>query len=225
MPPVVRTLRESYPHIAVRAEDLPIAALVAGLREGRLDAALTRPPLVDDLESEVVLREPVAAVLPVGHPLAGRDELRVADLADEPWVLTPSHSWPPWHRKYETDFRRAGFSPRIVERGTSPQGLLALVAAGVGVTRLPCSSRSLRDSGVVFVPLADDEAEVVLVRWAGGAPPHRPSTPFARWSTTSPARPTWPPPAERRPSRRHAPRGARSAGPGRPLGGGSTKLL
>ncbi len=42
MPPVVRTVRERYPHIAVRAEDLPIAALVAGLREGRLDAALTR---------------------------------------------------------------------------------------------------------------------------------------------------------------------------------------
>lgn len=171
MPPVVRTVRERHPHIAVRAEDLPIAALVAGVREGRLDAALTRPPLVDDLESEVVLREPVAAVLPVGHRLAGRDEVRMADLADEPWVLTPSSSWPPWHRMYENDFRRAGFSPRIVERGTSPQGLLALVAAGVGVTRLPCSSRSLRDSGVVFVPLAGEETEVVLVRRAGAPPP------------------------------------------------------
>jgi hypothetical protein len=36
------------------------------------------------------------------------------------------------------------------------------VAAGVGVTRLMLSSRSLRDGGVVFVPLADDEASVVL---------------------------------------------------------------
>jgi DNA-binding transcriptional LysR family regulator len=58
-----------------------------------------------------------------------------------------------------------------VQRGTSPQSLLALVAAGVGVTRLPLSSRSLRDSGVAFVPLVGDEAQVVLAWRAGAAPP------------------------------------------------------
>jgi DNA-binding transcriptional LysR family regulator len=50
----------------------------------------------------------------------------------------------------------------VVQRGTTVQNLLALVAAGVGVTRLPLSSRSLRDSGVAFVPLAGDDAYVVL---------------------------------------------------------------
>ena len=79
-------------------------------------------------------------------------------------MLTPRASWPPWHRRYDEDFARAGFRPRVVQRGTTPQGLLALVAAGVGVTRLTLSSRSLRDSGVVFVPLAGDEAYVVLLR-------------------------------------------------------------
>jgi DNA-binding transcriptional LysR family regulator len=38
-----------------------------------------------------------------------------------------------------------------------------VVAAGVGVTRLPLSARSLRDTGVAFVPLAGDETMVVLV--------------------------------------------------------------
>jgi DNA-binding transcriptional LysR family regulator len=104
----------------------------------------------------------VAAVLPAGHPLAGREELELAELADEPWVLTARSSWPPWHRLYDEVFARAGFAPRVAQRGTSPQNLLALVAAGVGVTRLPVSSRTLRDSGVAFVPLAGEEAEVVL---------------------------------------------------------------
>jgi DNA-binding transcriptional LysR family regulator len=162
MPPVVRAFRERHPAVTLHTEDVPIAALVAGLRDGTLDAGLSRPPLVDDLATEVVLREPVAAVLPEGHPLADRAELTLADLADEPWVLTPRASWPPWHRSYDEDFARAGYRPRVVQRGTTPQGLLALVAAGVGVTRLTLSSRSLRDSGVAFVPLAGDEAEVVL---------------------------------------------------------------
>jgi DNA-binding transcriptional LysR family regulator len=87
----------------------PIGALVQRLREGSLDAGLSRAPLVDDLRTEELMREPVA------------------------------------------------------ERGTSPQNLLALVAAGIGVTRLPLSSRSLRDGGVVFVSLRDESIAIALV--------------------------------------------------------------
>lgn len=163
LPPVLRAFRERHPEVALHVEDVLVATLVDRLRTGELDAGISRPPLVDDLESEVVLREPVAAVLPEGHPLAGRDELALADLAEEPWVLTPRSSWPPWHRRYDRDFARAGFQPRVVQRATSPQNLLALVAAGVGVTRLTLSARTLRDSGVVFVPLAGDETDVVVV--------------------------------------------------------------
>ena len=65
----------------------------------------------------------------------------------------------------------AGFHPRVVARGTTPQNLLALVAAGVGVTRLPLSSRSLRDGGVAFVPLAGEDASVVLVSRPDAASP------------------------------------------------------
>jgi DNA-binding transcriptional LysR family regulator len=162
MPPVVRTFRERHPDVTLETHEIPIATLVAGLRTGDLDAGLTRPPLVDDLATEVMLTEPVAAVLPAGHRLAGRAELELAELADDRWVLTPRTSWPPWHRHFDEVFARAGFVPRVVQRGTSVQNLLALVAAGVGVTRLPLSSRSLRDSGIAFVPLTGDNAYVVI---------------------------------------------------------------
>jgi DNA-binding transcriptional LysR family regulator len=163
MPPIVRAFAQHHREIALHTEDLPIAALVAGIRDGRLDAGLSRPPLVDDLLAEPISDEQVAAVLPAGHPLGGRNELTLADLADEPWVLTPRSSWPPWHRKYDADFAAAGYRPRVVQRGTTPQALLALVAAGVGVTRLPLSSRNLRVDGVTFVPLTDERAQISLL--------------------------------------------------------------
>lgn len=78
-------------------------------------------------------------------------------------MLTERSAWPPSHEKYDADFRRAGFEPHIVQRGTNVQNLLALVAAGVGVTRLPLSARTLRDSGVSFVLLEGDRADVVLL--------------------------------------------------------------
>jgi DNA-binding transcriptional LysR family regulator len=177
LPPVVRAFRDRHPEVTLHVEDVLIATLVEKLRAGELDAGLSRPPLVDDLDSEAVLSEPVAAVLPEGHPLASRSELTLAELADEPWVLTPRASWPPWHEQYDRDFAAAGFRPRVVQRATSPQNLLALVAAGVGVTRLTLSARTLRDSGVVFVPLTDDVAQVVVV-WRPGA--HNPALPALR---------------------------------------------
>jgi DNA-binding transcriptional LysR family regulator len=163
LPPVVRGLGRQAPDLAIDTEELPIAQLVKRLRDGTLDAGLSRPPLVNDLVSEEIMREPVAAVLPTGHRLATAATLTLADLAGEPWVLTGRATWPPWHRKYDSDFAAAGYQPQVVQRGTSPQNLLALVAAGVGVTRLPMSSRSLRDGGVVFVPLRDEDAAIALV--------------------------------------------------------------
>jgi DNA-binding transcriptional LysR family regulator len=171
MPPVVRAFRDRYPDVELQTEDLPVAALVAAVRDGRLDAGVTRPPLVDSadadgdgaLVTETIFTEPVAAVVPSDHRLATRRSLRLSDLADEPWVLTERSAWPPWHDKYDADFRRAGFSPDVVQRGTNIQNLLALVAAGVGVTRLPFTARTLRDSGVTFVPLDGETADVVLL--------------------------------------------------------------
>ncbi len=50
-----------------------IAQPVAGVRGGTLDAAITRPPLVDDLDSDMLGSEGVVIALPDGHRLAGRD--------------------------------------------------------------------------------------------------------------------------------------------------------
>ena len=167
LPPVVRAARERFPDLTVTTAEASIAELVDGLREHRFDLAFTRPPLVDGLASRTLLTEDVCAVLPTGHPLAARPSLKLADLAGEPWVLTPRSTWEPWHRSYDADFAAAGFTPHVVQRAATVQGLLGLVAAGVGVTRLTRSSHSLRRSGVAFVPLEDDVARTELV-WVPG---------------------------------------------------------
>jgi DNA-binding transcriptional LysR family regulator len=163
LPPVVRAVRQRLPDLALSTEETTIASLVDGLRKGRYDVAFTRPPLVADLETRTLVNEPVCAVLPENHPLAGRAELSLAELADEPWVLTPRNSWEPWHRAFDNSFRAAGFTPDVVHRDASVQGLLGLVAAGVGVTRLARSASSLRRTGVAFVPIAGEFAPTEMV--------------------------------------------------------------
>lgn len=168
LPAVVRAVREQLPGVQLTTEETSISALVEGIRSGRYDVAFSRPPLVEGLVSRTVATEKICAVLPEGHRLAGRDELTLIELADEPWVLTPRSSWPPWHDFYDREFEEAGFVPHVVQRDPSVQVLLGLVAAGVGVTRLAWSAQSLRRTGVVFVPLAGEFVSTEML-WLPGS--------------------------------------------------------
>lgn len=168
LPPIVRAVHRQLPDLDLTTESTNIAPLIDGVFHGRYDAAFTRPPLVPSLESRRLSTEPVCVVLPTGHPLSVRAELELAELAGEPWVTTPRSSWAPWHRAYDEHFRKAGFTPRIVQEEASVQGVLGLVAAGLGVARLARSSRDLRRTGVVFVPLKDAYALTEMV-WLPGS--------------------------------------------------------
>lgn len=171
LPPIVRAVRNRLPGVSLTTEATTIAALVEGVLKGHYDVAFTRPPLVAGLETRTLIREPVCAVLPEDHPLAGRAELTLGELAGERWVLTPRSSWEPWHEAFDSSFRTAGFTPDVVQRDANVQGLLGLVAAGVGITRLPRSAGHLRRTGVVFVPLAGEFAPTEMVWSAGNASP------------------------------------------------------
>ncbi|MEU4480552.1 LysR family transcriptional regulator [Micromonospora sp. NPDC023966] len=169
LPPVVRAARERLPGLELITEETTIAPLVEGVLSGRYDLAFTRPPQVPGLAARTIATEKVCAVLPEGHPLADRTELTLSELADERWVMTPRSSWEPWHQTFEENFRAAGFTPDIVARDASVQGLLGLVAAGVGITRLGWSAHNLRRTGVVFVPLAGEFATTEMI-WLADNP-------------------------------------------------------
>ena len=68
------------------------AALVAGVRDGRLDIALIHGPTAEPLvEAEPVFPgEPLAGFLPLGHRLAHRPSLTPADLRRERLLTFPA---------------------------------------------------------------------------------------------------------------------------------------
>ena len=167
LPPVVRAAREHLPDLRLSTQETTIGQLVEGVLDGRYDLAFTRPPLVSGLTARTIATEQVCAVLPQGHPLADRTELRLSELAHERWVMTPRSTWEPWHRYFDGLFRDAGFTPDIVAQDPSVQGLLGLVAAGVGVTQLGWSAHNLRRSGVVFIPLAGEFSPTQMI-WRQG---------------------------------------------------------
>jgi DNA-binding transcriptional LysR family regulator len=107
-----------------------------GLVDG-LAASGDSLPVLGSLSAVGVAEAEVALVLPLDHPLSGRASVRLIDLLDARWIDAPGVA-PPL-----SDMRRVvrteGFRPALTYEGTDTLSLIALAAAGHGLTLLPAT--------------------------------------------------------------------------------------
>jgi len=170
LPPLLRRFAGSHPDVDVALREMPPDDLVRGLRDDRLDVCFLYLPFDDPaLATRVVSRERFLVALPADHPLAGRDEVDVAVLADEPFILPTRHGMPGLHARVLGICREAGFVPRPVQEDVwLVQTIIGLVAAGAGVALVPASAEALGRTGVVHRPLrhrgrSEHEVELAAV--------------------------------------------------------------
>ncbi|WP_409468141.1 LysR family transcriptional regulator [Streptomyces sp. HC307] len=171
LPRIARTVRAQLPDIALELHgELLNPELVEGLLDGTYDLALLRTdaPVGADFEVTALRSERLVAVLPTGHPLAGRRTVPLAALAGEPFVVHPSRSRSSMHDRVLDACARAGFEPApLIEVGETST-LVVFVAAGHGVALVPESVQSLRLDGVTYAPLTETETvQLGLARRAG----------------------------------------------------------
>ena len=138
-------------------------AQVRGLDDGTINLGLLRPPVRHhDLAIEVVVREPLVAVLPQTHPLALLNEVPVERLAGEPFVAYPSHLRSVLHDAVEAVCAAHGFKPEVAMEVAETATLVSFVAAGIGVSLVPLSVTRFAVVGAVYRPLAGDPTQVKL---------------------------------------------------------------
>jgi DNA-binding transcriptional LysR family regulator len=151
LPRLSRALRAELPglRLDLRGEMLT-PDQVAGLRTGALDVGILRPPVHDDgVEAHLLRREPLRAVLPDAHPLAGDATVRLADLAEDPFIAYPSGARSVVHDAVAEACRAAGFELRATEVAETST-LVSFVAAGLGVALVPASVEHLRITGATY---------------------------------------------------------------------------
>ncbi|MFD7408224.1 LysR family transcriptional regulator [Streptomyces sp. NPDC059866] len=177
LPRIARTVRAQLPDITLELHgELLNPELVEGLLDGTYDLALLRTdaPVGADFEVTALRSERLVAVLPTGHPLAGRRTVPLAALAGEPFVVHPSRSRSSMHDRILDACARAGFEPSpLIEVGETST-LVVFVAAGHGVALVPESVQSLRLDGVTYAPLT--ETETVRLGLARRARQNSPAT-------------------------------------------------
>jgi DNA-binding transcriptional LysR family regulator len=165
LPVVAGAFRRNFPDAVLQVEgEMLSPAQVESLLSGRLDVCFGwMRPAEPELETRVLRRERLAVVLPENHRLAGRESVRLADLAEDPFVTYPGHWGSTMYQLTVRACRDSGFSPRIVQEVSQTATLVSLVAAGFGVAVAPASVRHLTVTGAVHRPLESPVVESELV--------------------------------------------------------------
>jgi DNA-binding transcriptional LysR family regulator len=171
VPRAVATFHGRHPDVELSLREAEPEEAAALLKSGDVDLALVydhpATMIAPELELTHLLDDGYDALLPAGHPMLDRRRLALADLSDEPWILSTSTCG--CRRITESSCRDAGFEPSVAFEADETLAAQALVAAGVGVTLLPRMALTAVHPGTVPRALKDGPVRRVLAaRVQGG---------------------------------------------------------
>lgn len=151
-PALLAGFHAEHPGVELRLREETAAAILARLRSDELDLAIS---FVDprggvaDVGRVVLFEEELVVAVATDHPLAARERVDAAALADEPLI---SHTPGSAIRRAVEELTESG---RVAFESNERSTLIGLAARGMGVAVLP-RSWVVGFEGVVAVPLGPD---------------------------------------------------------------------
>ena len=163
IPELWRSFTAHHPHTQMSVVTGSEAEMVAGLRQARIDTALTYDlHLGSEMEFVPLSPLPSHVLLAADHPLASATAVTLKQLADMPFVLLDL----PLSRQYFLSlFEVERVTPRIVAEVPDPATLRSYVAAGIGfslMTARPLNTHAETGMPLAYVPLAGNHKPLVV---------------------------------------------------------------
>jgi LysR family hydrogen peroxide-inducible transcriptional activator len=156
LPTALARFARQHPAIAVHVIEAITPALLEQLHDGRIDLALLALPIPgDELVCEDILTEPLFAVLPAQHRLAFRDTLDLNEIKDDRFLLLKEGHC--FRENTISACRHSKVQPNVVFESGQFSTILAMVAAGMGVSIVPAMAIEKR-KGCKFIRLEDERA-------------------------------------------------------------------
>jgi DNA-binding transcriptional LysR family regulator len=175
MPRAIAEFRERHPAVELSLEVAEPDDAIAKLRSGDADVALIIETTwectneSDGLARTQLLDDHMSVCLPIGHPLASRARVKLADLAGEPWLLGNRGTCPDTS-VFLRACSAAGFEPRVAFDSDDYNAIQGFVAAGMGVSVIPHLAIATVRDDVVIRPIAPKPPvrRIVAASLAGG---------------------------------------------------------
>lgn len=194
IPPLVDGFRQVHPAVDVELIEGQLDEMRQALLQGACDLALLYAfGAQPGLSCTTLHRSHPYVIVSAGHPMAERESVSLAELADEPLII---YSEPPAQQNADHWFSLAGAEPNIRYRTSSIEAVRSMVARGLGFATLIQSwptDTSVEGLPLASVPLSDplDEVELVIAHAAHVTPTHR-ARAFLQYARETLARPETP---------------------------------
>jgi DNA-binding transcriptional LysR family regulator len=156
LPKLLKTFRKQFPHVRVILHDYSSPEMLAGLRDGRLHAALMMQPSTQagrGLSFWALKSYPVGIALPTNHPLARRRKVSLDDACAQPIVAYSRQEYPDYHEFVVLRIGPRAMKLRIVEECDSGASLAAAVESGKGVCICASIFATTVGRRLTFLPL------------------------------------------------------------------------
>jgi DNA-binding transcriptional LysR family regulator len=158
--PAIAAFRQRYPEIELKLFEEGSRAIEAALISGELElGGVLQPVDPENLEVLPIARQLLWLVARHGSPWDALQQVRLADLADQPFVFYGESL--ALNDVVLKACREAGFAPCIVGRSGHWDFMAALVLAGIGIALLPAQyCRRLDAAQFTCRPVVEPE-----IRW------------------------------------------------------------
>jgi len=171
LPELIKRFRAKHPQIELQLNHFPIRMLKESLETDDLDIAFTAPSglsRIDGIQTKIVHKAPYCIVMLRSHPLAEQDKLRLADLAEESFIIYNRHDSHVGSFHFIVQLcENSGFTPKIVSQPRFADTVLILVEAGMGIAILPKDFEASSHSELRFIEIddVDDHLFELAVAW------------------------------------------------------------
>lgn len=156
LPMLIRSFRKQAPEIRLVCVEMPIAEQLEALADGKIDAALVRPPLADPaLAHKTLVDEAFLLAVPDDIDLPGNVPFSVRELGRTPLVMFARGLAPGFAELLADYCRTHEVQPLVVAEAVQVHTMLALVGGGVGAAFVPASAARIATPGVRFVSLRE----------------------------------------------------------------------
>ncbi|MGD9636111.1 MAG: LysR family transcriptional regulator [Nitrospiraceae bacterium] len=154
--------REEEPTVGIQLTEVSLTEQLRGLRNDTFDAGFARSENVGTgIEARPVWHEPLVVAVPSRHPLLVHRSIPLEDLVRYPLVMYHPGIYEGYCRQVERLLSTVTVKLEVVERVTSLEMMLTLVAAGYGAGFVAAEQVALsRHPDVIVRPLAMDDAAV-----------------------------------------------------------------
>ncbi len=155
LPSAIELFLRRYPDVEIMLQEDVTQQLLAATVAGEIDLAIVALPVADTrLRVEPLFTEPLWLAMPRGHRLARRKRVRLEDLRAERFILlSEMHCL---GEQVASFCRQREFEPKVACRSAQLPTVLALIAAGQGVSLIPeMAKEGDRSKRRVYRALAD----------------------------------------------------------------------